>query len=132
MAKRVFTYADAAGSSAGLMRCQGCGKKITTGQFRYWLGKKGAAYLSEHRACSEDDPVWAAGDAAEKEQAQWDALPAGTVAWALWMPGELAPRQVFGSQAAANFTVERFAEAYAGAMLVPLKFKDEGDDNENS
>lgn len=127
MTKRKLHYAVAGSVSVGLMRCELCHKKIKSGQFRYWLSRKGTAYLSEHRACTADDPVWARMDSIDKHNAEWEALPSGAVAWAVWMPGEAKPRQVLLNEPAAHAKIEEFAEAYAGAMVVPLMFKEEDD-----
>jgi hypothetical protein len=57
-----WNYTVAGRSSYGLMKCAGCGKQITDGQFRY--RETDDAFVTQHRACSESDANWARMDEA--------------------------------------------------------------------
>jgi len=70
MGKR-YDYVDVATCRVGLMRCCVCGKKITTGQYRYHETTK--AYVPCHRACCEGDPMWAKLDQEEEERQAYEA-----------------------------------------------------------
>lgn len=65
-----WDYATAPGSSHGFMVCTACHKPITEGQYR--VRETEAAYLSQHRACSQNDPKWALLD---KEEASRVEVP---------------------------------------------------------
>lgn len=63
-----WSYDSAPGSAAGTMRCTACGTQITEGRYRYrqkW-SKGDWGYVSQHEACSTDDPFWAAMDRAKE------------------------------------------------------------------
>ena len=61
-------YCDASSSSHGTMRCGGCGKQITEGPYRVYQRTKAYDwyYVTFHRACCADDPMWAKKDAARE------------------------------------------------------------------
>lgn len=65
MAKK-WSYASAQNMKLGPMNCFVCGKKISTGLYRY--REKPECYVVQHRACVPDDPQWARIDA---ENAQY-------------------------------------------------------------
>lgn len=54
-------YSDAASRQTGTMICTVCRARITRGAYRY--RETPDAHLSQHRACSQGDPQWAALDA---------------------------------------------------------------------
>lgn len=51
-----WIYQDANGCTVGLMKCCGCGKKITSGEFRYY--DSGDAYVCQCKACGGGDTKW--------------------------------------------------------------------------
>lgn len=57
MAKK-WEYSDCRTGRHGLMVCCTCHADIDTGEYRYRMNSKYTAYITEHRKCSEDDPVW--------------------------------------------------------------------------
>jgi hypothetical protein len=65
-----WQYSNADNDRAGIMQCNRCRSKIDEGEFRFYLNYKLDAYVTEHRACSESDPRWAALDV---ERAQREA-----------------------------------------------------------
>lgn len=67
MAKHWDYSDDATTHSCGLMKCCSCGKDITEGPFRW--RETDAAYVTQHRTCSEGDPKWAALDAEAAKRA---------------------------------------------------------------
>lgn len=56
MAKH-WTYSDASICTAGVMVCNACRKPITEGAFRY-IKDDSRGYVTQHKACSPDDPEW--------------------------------------------------------------------------
>jgi hypothetical protein len=50
------------------MRCSICNRKIEVGEFRYYETTN--AYVSQHRACTEDDPEWSARDENKAKHSQ--------------------------------------------------------------
>lgn len=67
-----YSYANACNASVGLMICNKCGKKINEGDFRYWLSKKGDAYISEHKECSLQDPYWNQSEKITQSKIQYE------------------------------------------------------------
>lgn len=57
MAKKDWQYTNVASARYGSMVCIACSKQIEEGQYRW--RETAAAYLSQHRKCCADDPVWA-------------------------------------------------------------------------
>lgn len=61
--KRNWSYADIRTQQCGLMECVKCGQRIAEGQFRYYMAHdrwfNDIGYVTQHRACSTDDPNWA-------------------------------------------------------------------------
>jgi hypothetical protein len=55
-----WSYASAASSHHGTMRCNCCGKAVE-GEYRYREGRSG--YVVERRVCSAGDAEWARRDA---------------------------------------------------------------------
>lgn len=82
---RHYNYAnDARTHRCGLMRCSVCNKPIEAGAFRYY--EKRDAYVTQHRACCEEDAMWAKIDAAAaagaaKQKARSDACRAFKAQW---------------------------------------------------
>lgn len=60
-------YTSAPGSIHGRMICGACSKPITEGEYR--VREKSDRYITHHRACLPDDPVWAKLD---EREAQWN------------------------------------------------------------
>lgn len=56
MARKDWSYTNATSGSHGLMRCCSCGKAIE-GEYR--VRDAGSKFVTQHRACSRDDPMWA-------------------------------------------------------------------------
>ena len=56
-------YATAPSSQHGTMICTACKKKIESGDYR--VRETAAAYMPQHRKCSESDKHWKAIDAQE-------------------------------------------------------------------
>ena len=55
--KRRLKYEYESRNTHGRMICQICRKKIEQGEsYRWW--ETSDAYLSEHRSCTTDDPMW--------------------------------------------------------------------------
>lgn len=65
-----WDYCNAQSSRHGTMQCTACGKQITEGEYRYRQKSKGGdwRYVTQHRACAQEDSQWALLDA-EREAA---------------------------------------------------------------
>lgn len=57
MSKKWNWYCDARRSLHGLMVCDVCNKPITDGEYRCRETKN--TYVTQHKACSASDPMWA-------------------------------------------------------------------------
>lgn len=60
MSKKWEWYCDAGNSFHGRMVCVSCHKSIDDGEYRCRETKD--AYITQHRACSASDPMWAKRD----------------------------------------------------------------------
>lgn len=60
-----WMYARAESQQMGTMVCTACSRPIKSGQYRY--RETEAAYLPQHRKCSEVDDQWAKMDALKAE-----------------------------------------------------------------
>lgn len=58
-----WTYTIADNCRTGTMICTCCGKKITTGEYRYRMKYHSDSdkdyFINQHRECTLDDPNWA-------------------------------------------------------------------------
>lgn len=55
-----WIYQEANGCTVGLMKCCGCGKKITSGEFRYY--DSGNAYVCQCKSCGGSEARWVERD----------------------------------------------------------------------
>lgn len=91
--KRNYHYSDTRSTSTGEMCCAACGKPITEGRYRYFIGGSGC-YVNHHESCCSDDPAWAAMDQARYEMdsryAEFQAAcRAFKKQWSEFLEGEL-------------------------------------------
>lgn len=63
-----WSYANAATSTHGTMICTACRKPVESGEYR--VRETRDAYKVQHRACSADDPAWAARDSKESRDSR--------------------------------------------------------------
>ena len=71
--RRHWVYAEANGCTVGLMRCCSCGKKITSGEFRYYETEE--AYVCQCKKCGGSDKCWIEKDRQEAAlvRKQWES-----------------------------------------------------------
>jgi hypothetical protein len=69
--RKHWIYAEANGCTVGLMRCCSCGKKITSGEFRYHETEE--AYVCQCKKCGGSDSRWIEKDRQEADMVrkQW-------------------------------------------------------------
>lgn len=61
--RKHWIYTEANGCTVGLMRCCSCGKKITSGEFRYHETEE--AYVCQCKKCGGSDNRWIEKDRQE-------------------------------------------------------------------
>ena len=71
--RKHWVYAEANGCTVGLMRCCSCGKKITSGEFRYHETEE--AYVCQCKKCGGSDNRWIEKDRQEAAlvRKQWES-----------------------------------------------------------
>lgn len=71
--KKNWVYTEAPGCKVGLMKCCGCNKKITSGEYRYYETEH--AYVPQCKSCGGGDTHWVEHDRqnAEAIRKQWEA-----------------------------------------------------------